>query len=443
MAAPRQRVVIIGAGLAGLTAAMQLSEAGHYVQVVEANSFIGGRTSSWTERGMAMESGLHRFLGFYTALPAVLHKAGIDLDKMLCWEDEIAIRVPGLPEEVLGLAPLHKPLKTAAALFGHNDFLPPSDKLALTAMFSAGAKMYVQHPEQLDDITVLDFARQHNVSEQAIKHLLMPLTEGIFFLAIEHYSMFILMSLFMPYLKSLPKLCVGAFMGGMSEVMMQPMADFVVAHGGEIITGAPATQLIVENGRVTGVETKRRAYKADHVIVAASLHGAQQLLQGRFADHSSLQNFLRLPTMPAVTFQLELRKPSMPIDRTTFGPTTALASFAEQSRTTFQGSAGRLSIILAHPEIYLHKDDDEILRHVLRDGDRLGLELRDNVQSYRSVRLPHDFYSLAPGNEALRPAQQTDIPGLILAGDYTKQPYVATMEGAVVSGQRAAKLVTT
>jgi 15-cis-phytoene desaturase len=443
MAAPRQRVVIIGAGLAGLTAAMQLSEAGHHVQVIEANSFIGGRTSSWTERGMAMESGLHRFLGFYTALPTVLHKAGINLDKMLCWEDEIAIRVPGLPEEVLGLAPLHKPLKTAAALLGHNDFLPPSDKLALAAMFSAGAKMYVQHPEQLDAITVLDFARKHNVSEQAIKHLLMPLTEGIFFLAIEHYSMFSLMSLFMPYLKSLPKLRVGAFMGGMSEVMMQPMADFVVAHGGEIITGAPATQLIVENGRVTGVETKRRVYSADQVIVAASLHGAQQLLQRTFPEHPSLQNLFRLPTMPAVTFQLELSKPSMPIDRTTFGPTTALASFAEQSRTTFQGSAGRLSIILARPEIYLHKDDDEILRHVLRDSDRLGLELRDNVQSYRSVRLPHDFYSLAPGNEALRPAQQTDIPGLTLAGDYTKQPYVATMEGAVVSGQRAAKLVTT
>ena len=41
---------------------------------------------------------------------------------------------------------------------------------------------------------------------------------------------------------------------------------------------------------------------------------------------------LRLPTMPSVTIQMELDRPSMSIDRTTFGPGTVLASFAEQSR---------------------------------------------------------------------------------------------------------------
>ena len=48
---------------------------------------------------------------------------------------------------------------------------------------------------------------------------------------------------------------------------------------------------------------------------------------------------------------------------------------------------------------------------------------------------------LAPGNDALRPQQATPIAGLTLAGDYTRQPYIATMEGAVVSGQLAAAAV--
>jgi 15-cis-phytoene desaturase len=128
----------------------------------------------------------------------------------------------------------------------------------------------------------------------------------------------------------------------------------------------------------------------------------------------------------------------MEIDRTTFGPGTPLASFAEQSRTTFREADGRLSVILSPPEKYLDMPDDQILQVVISEGERLGLTLEGNVKRYRKVRLPHDFYSLEPGSEQLRPDQKTDISGLLLAGDYTKQPNLATMEGAVVAGKKAA-----
>ena len=54
---------------------------------------------------------------------------------------------------------------------------------------------------------------------------------------------------------------------------------------------------------------------------------------------------------------------------------------------------------------------------------------------------PMEFYRLTPGSEQLKPSQETPIPGLTLAGDYTKQKYLATMEGAVYSGKLAAKAV--
>jgi 15-cis-phytoene desaturase len=63
-----------------------------------------------------------------------------------------------------------------------------------------------------------------------------------------------------------------------------------------------------------------------------------------------------------------------------------------------------------------------------------------SITDYRVIRHPADFYSLEPGMERLRPTQRTSIPGLVLAGDYTKQPCLATMEGAVVSGLRAARV---
>jgi 15-cis-phytoene desaturase len=145
--------------------------------------------------------------------------------------------------------------------------------------------------------------------------------------------------------------------------------------------------------------------------------------------------------MPSVNIQMELDRPSMPIDRVTFAPGTVLASFAEESRTTFRQSRGRFSVILTPPEPFLHMNDAQILEITCRDAERLGIHLKDRLIAYRVVRLPADFYELSPGTEALRPPQETPIPGLTLAGDYTRQQYIATMEGAVVSGRLAARAV--
>lgn len=434
-------VIIVGAGLSGMTAGVYLSEAGYHVRIFEAKPYLGGRTSSFVVDGMPIESGLHRYLGFYSALPNVLQKVGINLDDMLHWEDEIEIRTPDKAAVVMGLAPLHKPIATLDTLFGNNDFLSPTDKLSLLRMITAGMKDYLEHPEMLDQIPVLVYAKRHGVTEQATQRLLVPMTEGVFFMPAERYSMYNLMGLMMPYLSTLPKLRVGAFMGGMSEVMMKPMAAFIQRHGGNVQTDSTVSGLVIQAGRVRGVKVHGERYRAGTVVVATPLRAAQQLLQKEFPGQESLQDMYALPSMPAVTFQLELKTPSMQVDRTTFGPGTSLASFSEQSRTTFRSSKGRLSVILSPPEKYIAMSAKQIAEIVVDQGEKLGLKLRNNVIDYRCVRLPDDFYSLAAGNEHLRPPQRTDISGLVLAGDYTKQPYLATMEGAVVAGMKAAEII--
>jgi 15-cis-phytoene desaturase len=131
----------------------------------------------------------------------------------------------------------------------------------------------------------------------------------------------------------------------------------------------------------------------------------------------------------------------MDVDRTTFGPSTAMACFSEQGRTTFKHGPGRLSIILSPPETFLEMEPEQILATACANAERLGLYITDHVTDYRVISHPADFYSLAPGSEELRPTQQTPVVGRTLAGDYTQQRFPATMEGAVVSGQQAAEAV--
>jgi 15-cis-phytoene desaturase len=435
----RADVIVVGAGLAGLSCALELTSRRREVLLLEGGRVVGGRTSSWDEDGMLVESGLHRVLGFYEAFPELLRKAGLNVDDIVCWEDEIEIRLPdGRGSGVFGAAPLYNPVGTLTGLLGNFGLLSLLDRLTLAGFLTAGLLEYFSNPAVLDKVSVRDKADAYGVTQNAIHNVLVPLTSGLYFLPPERYSAYAFFSTLGPYLTRLCTFCVGAFLGGMTEVMAAPIAAAICRNGGEVRTQAEVTRLLTDGQRVYGVESAGEQIAADHVVLATSLAPAQQLLRPAFGNHPWLQPMLRLPSMPAVTIQIELDRPSMPLDRTTFGSGTVLASFAEESRTAFRQSLGRLSVILTPPEPFIDMDPAGILEITCRDAERLGIHVRDHVIAYRVVKLPADFYSLAPGNDALRPPQATPIEALTLAGDYTRQQYLATMEGAVVSGKLAA-----
>jgi 15-cis-phytoene desaturase len=116
----KAKVIVIGGGLAVLSCSAELVENDIAVTLFEACHYLGGRTASWNDHGMRVESGLHRYLGFYSEMPGLLKKAGLDLDKAFYWEDEIIIALKGGITGSFGAAPLFKPLKTLKSAFGNN-----------------------------------------------------------------------------------------------------------------------------------------------------------------------------------------------------------------------------------------------------------------------------------------------------------------------------------
>ncbi|MCJ8281527.1 MAG: FAD-dependent oxidoreductase, partial [Rivularia sp. ALOHA_DT_140] len=71
------RVAIVGAGLAGLSCAVDLADAGCEIQIFESRPFIGGKVGSWVDRdGNHLEMGLHVFFGCYYQLFDLMKKVG-------------------------------------------------------------------------------------------------------------------------------------------------------------------------------------------------------------------------------------------------------------------------------------------------------------------------------------------------------------------------------
>lgn len=373
-------VIVIGSGLAGLTTAFEISENGKSVIVLEKKDYLGGRTSSWDENGMLVESGFHRHIGFYVEMPKILKKAGVDVDKIVQWEENIDIRLKDKNDTaVFGISPIFGPIDSIRGFMGNNHIFSVKDKLSIIRFFTSGFYDYKTDRDELDRYSVKEYAEKHNVTENVYNYLLIPLTAGIFFLPPERYSAKVLFGLFYPGFVRFHRLRIGGYLGGMTDILATPIANKIQEYGGIVRTESHVDKLVMENDVVKGVALKDGTIlQADTVVVAADLGSAKRILN-QFEDHPSFQAMFKLPTMPAVTIQMEFNNPVLPYDRTTFGPLTSLASFTEQSRSTFTHVPGRLSIILTPPEKFIDMDSEVILKHVQQDAQDLGLDLETDL----------------------------------------------------------------
>lgn len=433
-------VIIVGAGLAGLSCAYELSSKGKRVLVIESHSYAGGRTSSFCDNGMEVESGLHRYIGYYSALPKLLKKCGVKIGDIVTWEEKADILIKNENKKlVLGLAPFFAPIKTARGIFGNNDILTVHDKLSLIPFFACGFLSYV-FSDKLDNFSVSEYANMKRVSEKSKRLILEPLSSGIFFLPPENYSAYAFFGLFAPAIPKFYKMRIGAYLGGMTDVMCNPIVKKVESLAGKFKFSTPVKCVITDGDRVIGVKTEQgEEYYADQTVIATTISAAKEILSS-LKDKESLKNFFSLKTMSACTIQLDLNRPALKKDITNFGPSTDMVSFAEQSRSTFRGKKGRLSVILGNAKEYTQKAPHTIIETVVQQMAELGVNIGDCILDYRKVAEEDEFYSLDKGNQRMRPSQETGIKGLVLAGDYTMTSSFATMEGAVKSGKKAAKV---
>ncbi len=439
MMSSKYDVIVVGAGLAGLSCAYELSAKGKKILVLEAQEYAGGRTSSFNDDGMEVESGLHRYIGYYSALPKLLKKCGVKIEEIVTWEEKVDILIKNENRKlVLGVAPFFAPFKTIRGILGNNNILTLQDKLSLIPFFVSGFLSYL-FCDKLDDISVSEYADRKGVTSKSKRLLLEPLSSGIFFLPPENYSAYVFFGLFAPAIPRFYKMRIGAFLGGMTDVMCNPIVDKIKTLGGEFCFHTAVQSVISENNRVVGVKAENGGeYYAGQVVIASTLSSAKKIL-APLKNEEALKKFFSLGTMSACTLQLDLQKPALEKDITTFGPSTDMVSFAEQSRSTFREKKGRLSVILGNAKEYCGKAPQNVLKAVVHQLGELGIDIRDSIADYRKISEEDAFYSLDTGNQRLRPEQKTGVKGLTLAGDYTLTSSFATMEGAVLSGKKAAK----
>ncbi len=432
-AANAMKVAVVGAGWAGLAAAVAATQAGHQVSVFEAAPTLGGRARALHATlpdgtSVVLDNGQHLLIGAYTQTLDIMQRVGALSTELLLrralslpFADGSGLHTPDWAAQWIA------PLDALAAIARARGWRW-SDRLALLraalAWRAAGFRC-------ASDLTVAQLC--HALPARVLQQLIEPLCVSALNTASEQASAQVFLRVLQDALFGvrggshllLPRVDLGS-------LFPQCAVQWLQTHGAHVATGKRVRQLHWCNpGWRIGEQTFERVVWASDASNAARAMsecalGVPPALASALREWAALAADLRFEAIATVYLWGE----GVRLDQ----PMLALYSTAQApSQFVFdRGQLGGPTGLLAFVVSASAHDAAAVQAAVLQQAqDQLGLR---NLQVVQTVVEKRATFACTPG---LRRPAQTIAPGLLAAGDYVAGPYPATLEGAVRSGWSA------
>lgn len=439
--------IVVGGGLAGLTAAADLADAGFHVRVLEKRPVVGGKVSSWQKGDYTVESGLHIFFGCYRELLAMMKR--VDAYRHINWKSHtIHVARPEGRVAKFHFPNIPAPFNGIVA-FTSNDLLTWHEKLTNARALIRPWLTPLEKVSRWDDRTYAEWHRDYGIAEGVLTKWWNPIALSMGFLPAEEMSARPMTTVFHHFSRRAGASRVGFLDGPPGERLHQPFVDYIHARGGEVRRNSRVAQLEIAwsadgSPSISGVRLEDgETLHADAVVVAAPLHSARQIMPKVLRHIAYFDDLWKLKSVPVMNVQVWFDRYVSRTDNLFFTADAPFSVFADLAVTSplYDRTGGSLvSMAVAPAQGLWHLTDDEVAQLCLEALGRLWPQTRRaRVTHTTVVRIPNSIYRETPGSDALRPTQKTPIHNLALAGDYTQQDYMASMEGAVQSGHRAAR----
>lgn len=433
-------MAIAGGGLAGLTCAKVLAEAGLAVTVLEREPFLGGRASTYRDAdGQWIEQGLHLFLGTYSRFRALLRDIGRPPREVLFWTDDIRFEEPDGPSATFGTNPLYAPLRTLRGALGNGDYLGARAKLSLLPLI-APAALPERALRRFDDRTIAQWWQQTGGTAQLLERVLRPFCRAIQFSDVQQFSAYNFLGWAHQTLIRPLRARLGGYVGARDETIFRPFATYLQRRGVEIRTGVEIAEIAygTQSRRVAGFRlASGEVVQADHYVVALPAWIFGDLLPGPLRDQPFFAAIKALPVAPAISVQLWFDRTVTRRDGFTLVPHSDGPVYQDQSRRTYPFAQGsRISVIVSPADDLIGLDEAVIVRMIVSQLGRANPTIADAKVLKRVVlKHPRHLIRPLPGAMTRRPQQATPVENLSLAGDWTQQEFFGSQEGAVRGGE--------
>jgi len=437
--------IVVGAGCAGLSAAVRLAGRGRRVLVLEARSRLGGRATAFRDRetGERVDNGQHVLLGCYRDTFAFLD--AIDARRNVRLQPSLRATMIDRAgrRSTLTCPPLPPPLHLLAGLMEW-DALDWRDRAAALRMaaplriarrqLEPGSRMIAASPGE----TVENWLLRNGQTDRLREMLWDPLALAAMNQPPARAAAPTFARVLAEMFSSDPSAAAIALPVQPLDLMYaEPARSFVESRGGIVLTGTPAT-IAVSGDRIAGVESSGDRWEAPAVISAVPWYVFPDLLVGDASRLATIVDRARaMDASPIVTVNLWLDR--QVLDEPFIGLPGRHTQWVFDKRAAFGAEASHLSIVASGAAALAGRPNDEVVATAHQ-------ELMDAIPAMRAARLlratvirePRATFSLAPGQPP-RPSTTTTVRGLYLAGDWIETGLPATIEGAVRSGHLAAE----
>lgn len=441
------RTIIAGGGLAGLAAAVALTERGLKCTVLESRPRLGGRASSFLDptSGTYIDNCQHVSLGCCTNFRHFSETTG--LAEFFRTEPTLYFVGPAGKIDRFSASSLPAPLHLAGA-FARLSYLTWAEKLALgTALRSLAQGI---RPDERT-IPFSEWLVRHGQSPSAISKfwhvvLVSALSETLDRIDVEHARK-VFVDTFLTnrrgWLVDIPTVPLEDLYGGR-------LTEWLTSRGSELRLQATVEGFDLDGDRVAGVRLNSgEVINGDEFICALPFFRVMSVLPPSLAAHSDLAGIERLQAAPISSVHLWFEQPIMGlphavlVDRLcqwVFNRTVLAERSAASGPAPAKPDEGYYyQVVISASRELSGQSRESILAQVIQ-------ELSEIWPAAKTARLLHSrqvtehraVFSPVPGVDAGRPKQQSPIGNLQLAGDWTQTGWPATMEGAVRSGYLAA-----
>ena len=471
------KVAILGAGLAGLTAAVDLVDAGHSVDIYEAKPFIGGKVGSWEDaEGNHIEMGLHVFFFNYANLFALMKKVGAIENLLPKDHTHLFVNKGGDVKSLDFRFLLGAPFNGLKAFFTTPQ-LNGIDKLrnALALGTSPIVRGLIDYEgamktiRELDSISFQEWFVNHGGSLNSIQRMWNPIAYALGFIDCEAISARCMLTIFMMFASKTEASKLNLLKGSPHKWLTKPILNYIEKKGGKLHLKHCVKEIkydLNDKKKVTAINLATTQgelqIQADKYLAAFDVPGIKRIIPSEWRQFNEFASIFKLDAVPVATVQLryngwvtEISSDSKRINLNSASGLNNLLYTADADFSCFTDLA------LASPEDYRKEGMGSLLQCVLTPGDQWIPESIDKIIQHTDkqvrelfpsskglkliwsnvVKVSHSLYRESPGMERFRPSQKTSFSNFFLAGSYTKQDYIDSMEGATMSGHLAASAI--
>ena len=453
------RVAIAGAGLAGLSCAKYLTDAGHTPIVLERQNVLGGKVAAWQDAdGDWYETGLHIFFGAYPNMLQLFKE--LDIEDRLQWKSHSMIfnqpEKPGTYSR-FDLPNIPAPLNAVAAILRNNDMLTWGEKIQLAKGLVPAMLRGQKYVEETDKYTFSEWLRHQGVSDEVQQDIFIAASKSLNFINPDQISAVVLLTALRAFLQEKNGSKMAFLDGSPTERLCQPIVDYITERGGEVRLNAPLKEILlnsddtVQGFLLRGLNgTADEIFTADLYVSAMPVDPFKVILPKPWKQLEFFQKLDGLEGVPVINVHLWFDRKLTEIDHLLFSRSPLLSVYADMSNTCkayANAERSMLELVLAPAKDWINKSDEEIIAATMAELEKLfpthfGIENPAKLLKSHIVKTPRSVYTAIPGRQQCRPTQTTPIANFYLTGDYTMQRYLASMEGAVLSGKLTAQAIS-